>query len=275
MSLPRTRGFALALGCSALLVSVANAQVPSAIVAGRYVAPDGTLKPSVAILLADGKITAVKAAEQVGRDNGVVHYPDAVVAPGLIEVLRRYDVRRILERPIEYDSPSYQEWRIAVEMEGSEVVLAQAGQTIVMDDGVFIQVLNPSVRLLRGTESDVDNASVALRLVYGEISFLLTGDMFSEAERALLARNVLLDSDVLKVAHHGSRSSSTDAFIERVSPAIVVISTGEDNRFGHPHAETVETLRRHVSDELLFLTSDSGTVEFITDGKRLEVRTGR
>lgn len=86
MSLQRKLEFALAMGCCALLVSAANAQAPSAIVAGRYVAPDGTLKANAAILLADGKITAVKAADQVGGGDGVVHYPNAVVSPGLIDL---------------------------------------------------------------------------------------------------------------------------------------------------------------------------------------------
>jgi len=86
MILRWTAGPALAMGCFALWVSVASAQTPSAIVAGRYVAPDGTLKPNAAILLSDGKITAVKAAGEIGDGDGVVHYPDAVVSPGLIDL---------------------------------------------------------------------------------------------------------------------------------------------------------------------------------------------
>jgi beta-lactamase superfamily II metal-dependent hydrolase len=192
---------------------------------------------------------------------------------GLIEVLRRYDVQRILEREVEYASPSYQEWRHAVEAEGADVIRAQAGQVIAFDNGVLMQVLNPPDHLLRGTASDIDNASVVLRLVYGESSFLLTGDAFSESERIMTAQGVSIDSDVLKVAHHGSRSSSTEDFIAIVSPAVAVISAGKENRFDHPHAETIEILRQYVPEELLFLTADNGTIEFITDGSSLKIKT--
>ena len=114
-----------------------------------------------------------------------------------------------------------------------------------------------------------------MKLVYGEVSFLLSGDMFREAEAALVRADAPVDSDVLKVGHHGSRTSSSAAFLDRVSPAVAVISAGEDNRFGHPHPETMEALRRWVAADRLFLTSDRGTIEFVTDGERLTVKTER
>jgi competence protein ComEC len=194
---------------------------------------------------------------------------------GLIEVLRRYDVERILERKVDYDSPQYAEWRKAVSEEGAEVIEARAGQVIAFPGGAYMQVVNPQERLLTGTASDVDNASVALRLVYGENSFLLTGDMFAEAERALISSGADIDSDVLKVGHHGSRSSTTVAFLEAVSPSVAVISAGQDSRFGHPHAETIEALSRYIPESLLFVTGDQGTIEFTTDGQTLHVQPSR
>ena len=194
---------------------------------------------------------------------------------GLIEALRQYDVRRVLERDFDYDSPFYEAWRRAVEDEGAEVIQAQSEQVIAFGDGVSLEVVSPPSRLLRGTPSDVDNASVVLRLVYGEISFLLTGDMFRDAETALVTRDAPIDSDVLKVGHHGSRTSTSSAFLDAVSPAIAVVSAGKDNRFGHPHTETIENLRQHMPEDMIFLTMDTGTIEFVTDGKQLEVKTKR
>lgn len=136
-------------------------------------------------------------------------------------------------------------------------------------------MLGPPTTLIMGSDSDVDNASVVLRIVYGRVSFLLAGDVFARAESALTGGNADLDSDVLKVAHHGSRSSSTGAFLAAVSPAVAVISAGEDNRFGHPQVETLEALRRLVAPDRLFVTSDNGTVEFVTDGERLKIRSER
>lgn len=205
----------------------------------------------------------------------VLTHPHTDHVTGLTEVLLRYDVKRVVEREVEYDSPAHVAWRRAVADEGAIVTEARAGQVIVLEKGVAMQVLGPAPRLLRGTRSDVDNASVALRLVYGDVSFLLAGDMFAEAERALVYGGSMLDSDVLKVGHHGSRNASTEGFLHRVSPSAAVISAGEGNRFGHPHAEALGALRRLVPEEMVFLTRDRGTVEFVTDGKRLRVKTER
>ena len=205
----------------------------------------------------------------------VLTHPHSDHVNGLIEVLRRYNVRHILERGIEYDSPAYQAWRSAVAEEGAQVIQARAGLSILLDDAVSVQVLSPPDKLLRGTESDVDNASVVIAVAFGDRRFLLTGDMFAEAEAILVQHGAPIDSDVLKVGHHGSWSSSSEEFLDRVGPTAAVISAGEDNRFGHPHTEVVEALRRRVPGELLFLTSESGTIEFVTDGRRLEVTTER
>ena len=205
-------------------------------------------------------------------------HPNSDHIGGLAQVLERYDVGAVVERRIEYDSGAYEAWARLVDAEeakGARVIEASAGQVINLDADVRIEVLGPPPILLGGTESDADNASLVLRLVYGEVSILLTGDIFSEAERALLASGAALDSDVLKVPHHGSDSSSTRDFLSAVSPAAAVISVGEGNSYGHPHANVVERLREYVDDGMLFQTAERGTVEFISDGETLWVRTER
>ncbi len=205
-------------------------------------------------------------------------HPNSDHIGGLVQVLERYDVGAVLERRIEYESGTYQAWERAVKEEetgGAMVIEARAGQVIALDRDVLVEVLGPPSELLRGTESDADNASLVLRLVYGEVSMLLTGDIFAEGERALVARGAEVDSDVLKVPHHGSDSSSTSVFLNAVSPAAGVISVGEGNRYGHPHAEVLERLREIVDDGMLFLTAERGSVEFISDGETLWVRTER
>ena len=205
-------------------------------------------------------------------------HPNSDHIGGLAQVLERYDVGAVLERRIEYESGAYEAWARLVDAEeakGARVIEASAGQVITLDGDVRIEVLGPPPILLGGTESDADNASLVLRLVYGEVSILLTGDIFSEAERALLASGAALDSDVLKVPHHGSDSSSTRDFLSAVGPAAAVISVGEGNSYGHPHANVVERLREYVADGMLFQTAERGTVEFISDGETLWVRTER
>ena len=202
----------------------------------------------------------------------VLTHPHSDHLAGLTEVLRRYDVEVILEPEIDYGSSDYAEWRRLVAGEGSQTVSAHAGQTIDLGGGAYATAVSPpaSVEPLQ-----VNDASVGLRVVFGNASFLLTGDMYATAERAALARGEALDSDVLKVAHHGSRTSSSEAFLRAVGPVAAVASAGEDNSHGHPHDETVARLMRHVPEEMLFITSQTGTVEFETDGKQILIKKDR
>ena len=135
----------------------------------------------------------------------VLTHPHSDHMNGLLEVLSRYRVERIVQRRVEYESAPFEAWLRAVERDEAAVTEAVAGQLIPIGDGAYLEVVSPGDRLLQGTPSDVNNASVAMRLVYGEVSFFLSGDIFGEAESALVGRGVTIDSDVLKVAHHGSR----------------------------------------------------------------------
>ena len=205
-------------------------------------------------------------------------HPNSDHIGGLLQVLERYDVGAVLERRIEYESATYEAWARAVDEEqtqGARVIEAGAGLAIMLDNDVRLEVLGPPRELLRGTGSDADNASLVLRLTYGEVSFLLTGDVFAVGERAMLASGVNLDSDVLKVPHHGSDTSSTAEFLSAVSPAVAVISVGAENRFGHPGEGVVRRLRGFVGEDGLYMTSERGAVEFITDGETLWVQTER
>ncbi len=240
--------------------------------------------PGGRVIVVDGGPSPIVAARAVADelpfwrrhvDLVVLTHPHRDHVSGLTEVLGRYEVIRILEHPVRYDSGAYEAWRSAVDGEGAVVTHARAGQSIVTDDGVLIEVLGPPESLIGGPDPDVDNASVVLRIVYGEVSFLLAADLFAPGERALVAGGSTLNSDVLKVAHHGSRSSSTEGLLSAVSPTAAVVSSGKDNRFGHPHVETMEALGRHVAPDMVFLTSLSGSVEFVTDGERLTVHPER
>ena len=141
-------------------------------------------------------------------------------------------------------------------------------------DGVLFEVLWPPEKLPSGTSSDLNNASVVLRVSYGDTSFLLPADIHSDAEARLVA-TASIDSDVLKVPHHGSRTSSSPAFLDAVSPAAAVISVDAGSRHGHPHAEVIDALTARMSKENVILTSESGTVEFVSDGRSLTVRRER
>ena len=135
-------------------------------------------------------------------------------------------------------------------------------------------MLNPPTSPLAGTESDIDNNGVVLHLSMGEISFLLTADIGQEAEFELIARRAVPASTMLKVAHHGSGDASTSDFLAAVDPRYAVISVGAGNRFGHPDEAVLDRLGA-VGEVTVLRTDEAGTVEFVTDGQRLWVRTGR
>lgn len=208
-------------------------------------------------------------------DMVVLTHPHEDHAAGLAEVLRRYDVDLALERETDYPSPAYALWRSALEEGKVPILQAATGQRITLDSGLALEVLYPPERLLEGTSSDQNNASVVVRLVYGETSFLFSGDIQMEVESFIMHRPLSVQSTVFKVAHHGSRSSTGPEFLLAVSPQVAVISAGEDNRFGHPHQETLDTLGRFLPQERIRLTATDGNVEFVSDGSRLWMRTER
>ncbi|MHB8086087.1 MAG: ComEC/Rec2 family competence protein, partial [Dehalococcoidia bacterium] len=105
------------------------------------------------------------------------------------------------------------------------------------------------------------------------VSFLLTSDIGMEAERYLMENRADLHCDVLKVAHHGSRGSTSDQFLSIVHPSAAAISAGIQNRFGHPSDEVVNKLTSEVGSDRIFITARQGTIEFITDGNKLWYKT--
>jgi competence protein ComEC len=205
----------------------------------------------------------------------IMTHPHQDHLAGLVEVLRRYRVSRVLYPDVDYLSPLFEEFRAAIAGKGVQSVAARAGQIIDLDDGIFMEVLHPPPEAFNGVASDIDNSSVVLRLEYGQVSFLLTGDIGREAEWELVRWRVHLESDVLKVAHHGSVTSTTPEFLAVVDPEEAVISVGADNDFGLPDEEVVGRLTESTGSENIYRTDIQGTIEFITDGEKLWVKTER
>ena len=238
---------------------------------GRQVLIDGGPDPKVLLNLLGERMPFWDRS----LDLVVLTHPHADHAAGLAETLRRYDVALVLERDVEHASSEYASWRAALNARDGPVVQAMPGQRILLDHGLVLEVLYPPDRLLVNTSSDLNNSSVVTRLVYGETSFLLAGDIHWDVERYLLRRSLHLDSTVLKVGHQGSRTSTTQEFLREVSPQVAVISVGEDNRFGHPHPEVVQALTDSLGMDRVFITKDHGSVEIVSDGASLIVYTER
>lgn len=116
-------------------------------------------------------------------------------------------------------------------------------------------------------EGDLNTYSIVLKLTYGNTKFLFTGDAQAQNERAMIANNYDLSADVLKLAHHGSRTSTLNEFISKVNPKYAVVSCGKGNDYGHPHKETVNKLKsRNIP---LYRTDENGTIICTSDGKNI------
>lgn len=195
----------------------------------------------------------------------VATHPDLDHIGGLIEVLKRYRVRNIFQSDVLGDTPQVRTLAEVIANEskhGAQLFSARRGQRIDIGGGAYIEILFPD----RGVDRvETNTGSVILRVVYGDTSFLLTGDSPSAVEEFLVALDgKKLKSDVLKAGHHGSRTSSSLLFVGFVDPEYAVFSRSCDNTYGHPHREVRETFSRFniaVKD-----TCVDGRITFETDG---------
>lgn len=199
----------------------------------------------------------------------IATHPDQDHIGGLPDVLERYDVSFVIESGATNDTGAFDALERFINNEGAEHVRAQRGQIVNLGGGAYLEILFPDRDVSR-VGGDTNSASIIAELVYGETEVLLTGDAPDAVENYLaLLDSGGLQSDILKVGHHGSRTSTTDLFLSAVRPKYAVISAGEDNRYGHPHKEVLNQLA--VAGVAVFGTYESGTIVFKSDGKTLEL----
>lgn len=204
----------------------------------------------------------------------ILTHPDQDHFTGLVEVLNRFRVEKVLDPNLDCDSPLCEEWQRLITEKNIAKTSARAGQQIDLS-GATLTVLHPPDARLQDTDEDIDNNSVVLKLEAGRISFLFAADIRREAEFYLVSRRAALNSTVLKVAHHGSATSSTEEFLSAVDPQIAVVSVGAGNKFGHPRPEVMARLEQKLDADNIYRTDRHGTIQFTTDGERLWVSTTR
>ncbi|MDP1538897.1 MAG: MBL fold metallo-hydrolase [bacterium] len=198
----------------------------------------------------------------------ILTHPESDHLAGLLDVLRSYKVKNILWTGVIGDTGTFGKWQELLVKEKAEIFIAKAGQKITAAKTNF-EILFPFENLQDKSIKDTNNTSIILRLDFGEISLLFTGDVYKSAEKELLSLAKQLDTDVLKVSHHGSKTSTAEEFIREVLPEIAVISVGRNNRYGHPHPETLEVLEEY--DIKIFRTDLSGDIKIFSDGIKHEV----
>lgn len=160
---------------------------------------------------------------------------------GLLEVLKRYKVAGIVETGVFCEKIDCLIWEELKEKEKAKIIKANIGQKIILDKNTEILILYPFENLSKKVITKLNNTSVVAKLIYGSHSILLTGDIEKQVEEKLILSGVNLKSEYLKIAHHGSKTSTTEEFLNMVSPKEAVISLGL-NRYGHPNKEVIDLL---------------------------------
>ena len=188
----------------------------------------------------------------------------------LTELISRYKVISLLEASSTklIDDAVYESVQEVVFENSVDKLFLHRNDKIIIDylNSVYLEVLWPEADFI---SSDKNDNSYVIRLVYNKVSFLFTGDISTEIEEYLVNSKTNLKSDVLKVGHHGSRTSSGVEFINIVNPIYSIISASKNNRFGHPHHEVVEILKS--VDSIVLETSKLGNIVFETDGEEMEI----
>lgn len=187
---------------------------------------------------------------------------DADHIGGLDVIITKFDCDVVMYPEYEKDTKSYFDLVDAMKDRNYQNTPPEVGKVYTLGEASFT-VLAP----VSESYEQENNYSIAIRLVYGDNSFLFLGDAESESEKEMLQSGRKLKADVLKAAHHGSSSSLSEEFMQAVAPVYAVISCGKDNDYGHPHEAVLNILRRGGCR--VFRTDEQGTVIACSDGREI------
>lgn len=176
------------------------------------------------------------------------------------EIIEKYDIGSFYMPKVSHTTQAFNNMANALKAKGIKATEAKAGVSIPLDDEVTCNIVAP----VSTSYDDLNNYSAVIHLTYKNTSVLLTGDAETLSENQILAMGTNVKSDILKVAHHGSSTSSSESFLKAVSPNYAIISVAEENDYGHPHKETLDKLQEYIQYPLL--TSECGTIWFKSNG---------
>ncbi len=192
----------------------------------------------------------------------ILSHPHADHLVGLVEILKRYQVAGVLEAGAVYDSAIYREWHRLLAEKKIPIILARRGERIRLADAE-LEILAPFENWRGRSSKEVHDSMVVARLLVASTSVaILTGDMEQDLEQRLLASEGNLQAKILKIGHHGSKTSSSENFVKKVAPEYAVISVAKKNRYGHPYPATLKMLE-NLNLEVL-QTSEEGAIVFRT-----------
>ena len=218
----------------------------------------GSAEDSLVEYLKDVGITTI--------DYAIFTHPDEDHIGGADVVINNFEVKNVIMPNATKTTKTFEKMIEAIEQSNANVIEATSGASYTLGDIAF-RILAPN----KASYSATNNYSVVVKLTYGYNTFMLTGDAESESESEILAKYPAseLRADFLKVGHHGSSTSTSTAFLTAVSPSIASISCGEDNKYNHPHRETIEKLQG--ANIKVYRTDLLSTIVFVCDGNTISV----
>lgn len=236
--------------------------------------------PSGKQMLVDGGATN-KVLEELSKhvsyfdhsiDVVVATHPDADHVTGIIPTLEKYSVGVIILSPSEGHTAIYEDVRKHAEEEHADIHIGATGDVIDFGDGVVAKILYPSKNYVP-KKSDTNDASESIVIIYGDESFLLTGDLPSTREPDLISVGLPKNITVYKAGHHGSKYSSGEPLLTYMHPEYSVISAGKDNKYGHPNPEALLRLQKYSKE--VVSTIEKGDITFSTNGTTIEMTTDK
>lgn len=218
----------------------------------------------------DGDNTVINYLENMGvteLEYLIITHPHSDHMGEAAEIVESFDIGKVIMPQVPDDmvptSAVYENLLDAMDDKGKKFTAGKDSEYALGECG--IQIYAPHEEY-----SDLNNYSLIVKLTHGENSFLVTGDCEVQEEKELLERGCDLSADVLKAAHHGSDTSSSSEWLQAVLPEYTIISCGANNKYGHPHDDTVSRIGKY--SENVYITAEDGTVIFDSDGKGISVR---
>jgi competence protein ComEC len=211
-----------------------------------------------------GPLARVMSPFDKSIDALVITNPDADHISGFLDILKNYKVGEVFEPGTLNDSKTFQNLKMEIKNKNIPDILAKRGMRLDIGGGAYIDILFPDRDVSTWATND---GSVVAKLNYGKTSVMLTGDATTVTEKIVLAENspAALASTILKVGHHGSRTSTSADFVKALAPTYALISDGKDNKYGHPHPDTLDTLTSFGVK--IFRTDLLGTIVMKSDGQ--------
>ncbi len=273
----------------ALAITLMGCQIEF-ILGDQYELPEGELRVHF-IDVGQGDAILVQSAQHImlidGGDRGTANdlvaylqgeriehidivvstHPHADHIAGLLSVLENFTIGEVIDPGVIHTSKTFEDYLTLIDQKDIKFTEGRAGMKRDISQGYHFEILHPH----NPSSRHLNDASIVIKLTFGEISFMFTGDVEAPGEREILERGKNLKSQILKVSHHGSSTSSTEEFLKKVAPEVGIIMVGANNRYGHPHRETMEILQTNGIE--VYRTDLNGTIIISTDGEEYSIDT--